>query len=59
MPKAIIRKRVNASRKKDKEPGILERLNRLTSDAPVAKIRGKSFVFVRGGEDSKPDGKTD
>lgn len=48
MAKAIIRKRLKPQNKKSNEPSIFERLNRLTDSVPVARIRGKSFVLVKG-----------
>jgi len=50
MAKKIIMRRRKPSRKKDAEPGLLERLKKLTDDAPVAKVRDGRFVL-----DKNPD----
>jgi hypothetical protein len=47
MAKAIIRKRRDAFRKKNREPGLQERIKKLTADAPVGRIRGGRFVLEK------------
>lgn len=51
MAKAMIRKRKKPPRKKNDEPGVMERMKMLTDSAPVARFRGGKFVLKKDGED--------
>ena len=51
--KIMMRKRPRKAPKKNNEPNILERLKKLSDNAPIVQMRGGSFSFDDGDETIK------